>query len=125
MGQESAAHLLTALWQEGFKLGFFSHPSVSSFPASPCYSLSQPTASAQGSTKLRGAWKQGSLPAVLIACLHTQPCFTPSRTSGVGMFALHLAFAHGAFFSKIQRELDISGEGKLTLHLIFKLQHLK
>lgn len=41
------------------------------------------------------------------------------------MFALHLAFAHAAFLSKIQRELDVSGEGKLTLHLIFKLQHLK
>ena len=98
MGQESEAHLSAALWQESFKLFFCSPPSISSFPASPCYCLTEPTASAQGSTKLLGARRQGILPAVLIACLHTQPCVSPSRTSGAGMFALHLCFCTWSLF---------------------------
>lgn len=108
------------------RVGFFSHPSISSFPASPRYRLTEPTASAQSSRKPRGAGRQGSLPAVLIACVHSPVQSFPYVSSGdvrTPPLLLHMEPFFFFFFPKTQRELDVSGEGKLTLHLIFKLQH--
>lgn len=103
--------------------GFFPLPSISSFPASPSYCLTEPTAFDQGSRKPWGARRQGSLPAALVACVRSPVSVLPVHQERVYLLST-FAFAQGAFFRKTRRGADVSGEGKLTLHLIFKLQHL-
>lgn len=108
-GQESATHLPTALWQQGFKLDLFSHPSISSFPAS-CHSLAQP-----GSWEARQpACSTHRLPANT-ALLQS---FLYARTECVCTPPLHME----PLFAKIRSELDVSGEIKLTPRLVFELQ---
>lgn len=121
-GPEFVALLPAALWQESFKQGFI--PPSSSFlllvPALP--NLQRLPRAPQHSWELGGeaACLQGSP----LACVHSLPCFSPSHVAGGECLHSAFAFVHGDFFFKIQRELNVSGEGKLTLYLIFKVQQL-
>lgn len=120
---ESVALLPAALWQESFKLGFI--PPSSSFLLLHVTALPnlQPLPRA-----LQHSWELGGEAACLqgspLACVHSLPCFSPSHVAGGECLHSAFAFAHGDIFSKIRRELNVSGEGKLTLYLIFKVQQL-
>lgn len=121
-GAESVALLPAALWQKSFKLGFITPSSFLLLLVIALPKLQPLPRASQHSWELRGeaACLQGSP----LACVHSLPCFSPSHVAGGECLHSAFAFAHGDIFSKIQRELNVSGEGKLTLYLIFKVQQL-